>query len=53
MNSNYQNTRAIAGLGVNYFLRPSERLSLVGMYRQETYQAMSSATVLATYTIGF
>ncbi len=53
MNGNYQSVRSTASLGVNYLLSPQERLSLVGIYRQEAYQAMSSATVLATYTMGF
>ncbi|OWF66728.1 hypothetical protein B6A14_01760 [Polynucleobacter hirudinilacicola] len=52
MNGNYQNTRATASLGANYFLSPKERLSLVGIYRQEAYQAISSTTVMATYTVG-
>jgi hypothetical protein len=52
MNGNYQNTRANASLGANYFISPKERLSLVGIYRQEAYQAISSTTVMATYTVG-
>lgn len=52
MNNNYRTLRPTASLGVFYDLSPRERLGLNGIYRQESYQATTSTTVLATYTVG-
>ena len=52
MNSNYRTIRPTASLGIFYDLSSRERLGLNGIYRQESYQAVTSATVLATYTVG-
>lgn len=53
MNNNYRTLRPTASLGVFYDLSARERLGLNGIYRQESYQAVTSTTVLATYTVGF
>ena len=52
MNNNYRTLRPTASLGAFYDLSAKERLGLVGIYRQEAYQATTSSTVLATYTVG-
>ena len=52
MNNNYRTLRPTATLGAFYDLSSKERLGLVGIYRQEAYQAITSSTVLATYTVG-
>lgn len=52
MNNNFRTLRPTASLGVFYDLSPRERLGLNGIYRQESYQAVTSTTVLATYTVG-
>jgi hypothetical protein len=52
MNNNYRTLRPTASLGAFYDLSSKERLGLVGIYRQEAYQATTSSTVLATYTVG-
>ncbi len=52
MNNNYRSTRPTASLGAFYDLSPRERLGLNGIYRQEAYQALTSTTVMATYTVG-
>jgi hypothetical protein len=40
-------------VGVYYDITKSQRFSVTGIYRQEPFQAVSTTTVLATYTIGF
>lgn len=52
MNNNYRTVRPTASLGVFYDLSSRERLGLNGIYRQEAYQAVTSTTVMATYTVG-
>lgn len=52
MNNNYRTVRPTASLGIYYDLSSRERLALNGIYRQEAYQAISSTTVMATYTVG-
>lgn len=52
MNNNYRTLRPAATLGAFYDLSTRERLGLTGIYRQEAYQAITSTTVLATYTVG-
>jgi hypothetical protein len=52
MNNNYRTVRPTASLGIFYDLSPRERLGLNGIYRQEAYQAITSTTVMATYTVG-
>ncbi|QWD68748.1 autotransporter domain-containing protein [Polynucleobacter sp. VK25] len=52
INNNYRSLRPTASLGAFYDLSTRERLGLVGIYRQEAYQAMTSSTILATYTVG-
>ena len=52
MNNNYRTLRPTATLGAFYDLSNRERLGLTGIYRQEAYQAITSTTVLATYTVG-
>ena len=52
MNNNYRTLRPTASIGAYYDLSARERLGLTGIYRQESYQAITSTTVLATYTVG-
>jgi hypothetical protein len=52
MNNNYRTVRPTASLGIFYDLSSRERLGLNGIYRQEAYQAVTSTTVMATYTVG-
>ena len=52
MNSNYRSTRPTASLGAFHDLSINERIGISAIYRQEAYQALTSATVMATYTVG-
>lgn len=52
MNNNYRSTRPTASLGVFHDLSMNERIGISAIYRQEAYQALTSATVMATYTVG-
>ena len=52
MNNNFRTLRPTASLGIFYDLSARERSGLTGIYRQEAYQAITSSTVLATYTVG-
>jgi hypothetical protein len=51
-NANPVRTRPTATLGAAYDVAKNQRLGVTGIYRQEAYQAVSSTTVMATYTIG-
>ena len=51
-NPNPVRTRPTATLGAYYDIVKNQRLGVTGIYRQEAYQAVSSTTVMATYTIG-
>jgi hypothetical protein len=51
-NANPVRTRPTATLGAYYDIAKNQRLGITGIYRQESYQAISTTTVLATYTIG-
>ena len=51
-NPNPVRTRPTATLGAYYDIVKNQRLGITGIYRQEVYQAVSSTTVMATYTIG-
>jgi dephospho-CoA kinase len=51
-NANPVKTRPTATVGAYYDIEKNQRLGITGMYRQEAYQAVSTTTVLATYTIG-
>jgi Autotransporter beta-domain len=50
-NPNPVQTRPTATVGAYYDIEKSQRLGITGVYRQEPYQAVSSTTVLATYTM--
>ena len=52
-NGNPSKTRATATLGATYDVEKNQRLGVTGIYRQESYQAVSTTTVMATYTVGF
>ena len=52
-NSNPVRTRPTATLGATYDVEKNQRLGVTGIYRQESYQATASTTVMATYTVGF
>ncbi|MBU3628142.1 autotransporter outer membrane beta-barrel domain-containing protein [Polynucleobacter sp. AP-Reno-20A-A9] len=45
-------TRPTAMLGAYYDVAKNQRLGVTGIYRQEPFQAVSTTTVMATYTIG-
>ena len=51
-NPNSVKTRPTATIGAYYDIEKNQRLGITGIYRQEPYQAVSTTTVLATYTIG-
>ena len=51
-NANPVKTRPIATVGAYYDVEKNQRLGVTGIYRQEPFQAVSSTTVMATYTIG-
>jgi hypothetical protein len=52
-NANPVRNRPTATLGAYYNVAKNRRLGVTGIYRQEAYQAVSTTTVMATYTIGF
>lgn len=52
-NANPVTTRPTAMLGAYYDVEKNQRVGLTGIYRQEAYQAVSTTTVMATYTVGF
>jgi hypothetical protein len=51
-NPNPVKTRPTATLGAYYDIVKDQRIGITGIYRQESYQAISTTTVMATYTIG-
>ncbi|MBT8587720.1 autotransporter outer membrane beta-barrel domain-containing protein [Polynucleobacter paneuropaeus] len=51
-NANPVRTRPTATLGAYYDIEKNQRFGVTGIYRQEAYQAVSTTTVMATYTIG-
>ena len=51
-NANPVKTRPSATLGANYDLEKNQRVGITGIYRQEPFQAVSTTTVMATYTVG-
>lgn len=51
-NANPVKTRPTAMLGASYEIEKNQRLGITGIYRQESYQAVSTTTVMATYTVG-
>jgi len=51
-NANPVRTRPTATIGAYYDIEKNQRLGITGIYRQEAYQAVSTTTVMATYTIG-
>jgi hypothetical protein len=51
-NPNPVRTRPTAMMGAYYDIVKNQRLGITGIYRQEAYQAVSTTTVLATYTVG-
>lgn len=51
-NPNPVKTRPTATVGGYYDITKSQRIGVTGIYRQEPFQAVSTTTVLATYTIG-
>jgi hypothetical protein len=51
-NPNPVKTRPTATLGAYYDIVKNQRIGITGIYRQESYQAISTTTVMATYTIG-
>lgn len=51
-NANPVRTRPTATVGAYYDVEKNQRLGITGIYRQEPYQAVSTTTVMATYTIG-
>jgi hypothetical protein len=51
-NPNPVTTRPTATVGGYYDILKNQRIGITGIYRQEPFQAVSTTTVLATYTIG-
>jgi hypothetical protein len=51
-NANPVKTRPTATIGAYYDVEKNQRLGITGIYRQEPFQAVSTTTVMATYTIG-
>jgi hypothetical protein len=51
-NANPVKTRPTATLGAYYDVEKNQRLGITGIYRQEPFQAVSTTTVMATYTVG-
>lgn len=51
-NANPVKTRPTAMVGATYDIEKNQRLGITGIYRQEAYQAVSTTTVMATYTVG-
>jgi hypothetical protein len=51
-NANPVKTRQTATLGAYYNIAKNQRLGVTGIYRQEAYQAVSTTTVMATYSVG-
>lgn len=51
-NANPVRTRPTATVGAYYDIAKNQRFGVTGIYRQEAYQAVSTTTVMATYTIG-
>lgn len=51
-NPNPVKTRPTAMVGATYDIERNQRLGLTGIYRQEPYQAVSTTSVMATYTVG-
>ena len=52
-NSNPQKTRATASIGAFYDIDKKQRVSVNGIYREETFKPTATTAVLATYTVGF
>ncbi|MES2585646.1 MAG: autotransporter outer membrane beta-barrel domain-containing protein [Pseudomonadota bacterium] len=51
-NANPVKTRPTAMVGATYDVEKNQRIGVTGIYRQEPYQAVSTTTVMATYTVG-
>ncbi len=51
-NANPVKTRPTAMVGITYDVEKNQRIGVTGIYRQEPYQAVSTTTVMATYTVG-
>ncbi|BEI37789.1 hypothetical protein PHIN7_15130 [Polynucleobacter sp. HIN7] len=51
-NPNPVKTRPTATVGGYYDILKNQRIGVTGIYRQEPFQAVSTSTVMATYTIG-
>ena len=51
-NANPVKTRPTASLGAYYDVVKNQRIGVAGIYRQEAYQAVSTTTVMAAYTVG-
>jgi autotransporter-associated beta strand protein len=51
-NSNSVKTRPTVSIGAYYDIDKNQRLGITGIYRQESYNATQTTSVLATYTVG-
>jgi hypothetical protein len=51
-NANPVRTRPTATIGAYYEIAKNQRLGVTAIYRQEAYQAVSTTTAMATYTVG-
>jgi autotransporter-associated beta strand protein len=51
-NANPVKTRPTATVGAYYDVEKNQRLGITGIYRQEPFRAVSTTSVMATYTVG-
>ncbi len=51
-NVNPVKTRPTGSVGTTYDVEKNQRLGVTGIYRQESYQSVSTTTIMATYTVG-
>ena len=51
-NPNPSKTRPTATVGAYFDIEKNQRLGIIGIYRQEPFQSISTKTVFATYAIG-
>jgi len=52
LNPDPVNTRSTTSVGAYYDIQKNQRVGITGIYRQESYQAVSTTTVMTTYTVG-
>jgi len=53
INSDENKTRPVVSLGADYFISPTQRLSLQAQYQELAFTSTSAKTAYVNYTIGF